>query len=127
MGLIIVMLCFVAMVIFAVVLLFRVIFSGSRTFVKAPKKQVRATILGKRSRDVLRASGVYTNYFITFELRSDDRIEFPVDKALFKEENIGKSGILTYKGGLFISFDEENDNEEEKSTVILNGAEYEEK
>ena len=126
MGLLIVFLGFIAMVVLAVVLLFRLLFSGTHTFVKTPKKQVRAKILGKRSQDRLRSSGVYTNYFITFELGENDRFELPVDKKLFKEENIGKCGILIYKGELFISFDEDaKESENEKSTVILNGAEYE--
>ena len=126
--LIIVFLGFLIMVVFAIVLLFRVIFAGSHTFVKTPKKQLRATIFGKRSRDVFRASGVYTNYFITFELGEGDYIELSVDKKLFKEENIGVRGILTYKGNIFLSFVEEKDETEgEKSTVILNGAEFTEK
>ena len=94
MLLIFVILGFIAMIVLAVVLLFRLLFSSTHTFVKTPKKQVRAKILGKRSQDRLRASGVYTNYFITFELSGNDRLELPVDKKLFKEENVGKCGRL---------------------------------
>lgn len=107
MGLIIVFVGFIGMIVLAAILFFRVLFSGSHTFVKSEKKQVRAKILGKRFQDRMRASGVYTNYFITFELGESDRLELPVNKKLFKKENIGKCGILTYKGGVFISFEEE--------------------
>lgn len=106
-------------------LLARVFFAGSVTFIKNKAKTVSATVLGKRKKDMFRSSGIYTNYFITFDLGGSDRLELPVNKKLFKADNIGKSGKLTYKGGFFVSFitDEELKSKEKpkKETYILNG------
>lgn len=106
-----------------VFLLLRMGFSGAHSFIKSKSKTVQAKILSKRKQDMLRSSGPYTNYFIWFSIGESDKIELPVNKRLYKKAHAGKTGILTYKGGLFISFifDEDIKKEPKKETYILNG------
>lgn len=111
----------IALVGVGVVLLSRVFFAGTLSFVKTKSKSVNAVILGKRKKDMYRASGIYTNHFILFDLGNGDKMELPVNKRLFREDNIGKSGILTYKGEIFVSFVLEKDIPKQKETYILNG------
>jgi len=103
------------------VLLSRVFFAGTLSFVKTKSKSVKAVVLGKRKKDMYRASGIYTNHFILFDLGNGDKMELPVNKRLFYEDNIGKSGILTYKGEIFVSFVSDEDLPKPKETYILNG------
>ena len=103
------------------VLTSRIVFAGSISFLKNKAKSVPATVLNKRKQDMLRSSGVYTNYFILFDLGNGDRLEMPVGKWLYKKSPIGKKGILTYKGGLFISFKDIPEESPPKETYILNG------
>ncbi len=105
----------------AVALLSRVFFAGTLTFVKSKSKSVPAVVLGKRKKDMYRASGIYTNHFILFDLGNGDKMELPVNKKLFRADNIGKSGILTYKGEIFISFVLDEDMPKPKETYVLNG------
>ena len=99
----------------------RIIFAGSISFLKTKAKVVPATVLNRRKQDMLRSSGIYTNYFILFDLGKGDRLELPVGKQLYKKCHIGKEGILTYKGELFISFKDKPEPKPLKETYILNG------
>ena len=101
----------------------RILFAGSLTFIKTKTKQAEAVIINKRKREMYRSSGIYTNYFVLFRLGENDTMELPVNKKLFKADNLGKSGILTYKGEIFISFtpDEDIQKKPKKETYILNG------
>ena len=114
---------FIAMVIFAIVTLLRTLFSGSVAHIRTKARSVNATIVGKREHDVMRKSGVYTNYFITFELSKGDCLEFSVSKSLYKKDNIGAVGVLCYKGERFVNFKEGATlaPPAEKQTYILNG------
>ena len=114
---------FFAMVIFAVVMLFRVLFAGSLTSLRTKARSLNATIVGKREKDVMRKSGVYTNYFITFKLSQGDCLEFSVSKSLYAKDNLGVGGVLYYKGERFVDFKEGATLPvpEEKQTYILNG------
>lgn len=106
----------------AFTLLSRVFFAGSATFVKTKTRRTDATVLGKRKKDMYRSSGIYTNYFITFDLGHGDKLELPVTKKVWRQDNIGKSGVLTYKGEIFINFDIGKTTEKtKKETYILNG------
>ena len=105
----------------AVALLSRVFFAGTLSFVKIKTKSVSALVLGKRKKDMYRHSGIYTNYFMCFDLGNGDRIELPVNKKQFKADNIGKRGVLTYKGEIFVSFILDEDKPKPKETYILNG------
>lgn len=107
----------------AIVLISRVFFAGSITFVKTKSKTVSAVVLNKRKKDMLRSSGVYTNYFMLFDLGNNDKLELPINKKLYKRTELGQKGTLTYKGGYFISFvpEEEKPEKPKKETYILNG------
>ena len=59
---------FAVMVVFAVAFLLRTLLFGSVTRIKTKAKAKEATIVGKRKKDMMRSSGVYTNYFVTFDL-----------------------------------------------------------
>lgn len=111
----------IALVGIGAVLLSRVFFAGTLSFVKTKSKSVPAVILGKRKKDMLRPSGIYTIYFVCFDLGNGDKMELPVDKKLFKADNLGQRGILTYKGEIFVSFVLEKDMPKPKQTYILNG------
>lgn len=95
------------------ILLYRVFSSGS-TGRKAPILKVPATVLGKRFDEVTRGSsamGTITTtkyYYITFDLGNGDTIELLADKETFQDDNVGKSGILTYKGTKFLGFIKDN-------------------
>lgn len=117
----IIILILIIFVSIAAILMSRIIFAGSVTFLKNKAKSVPATVLNKRKQDMFRTSGLYTNYFILFDLGNNDRMELPVNKRLYRQSAIGQKGILTYKGGLFISFKDEKDEEMPKETYILNG------
>ena len=114
---------FFAMVVFAVVMLFRVLFAGSLTSLRTKARSLNATVVGKREKDVMRKSGVYTNYFVTFELNKGDCLEFSVSKSFYKMDNLGATGVLSYKGESFVDFKEGAalTPPEEKQTYILNG------
>lgn len=113
----------------AIVLLLRVLFAGSLGMVKTKTKCATATVRGKYKVDKMRSSGVYTIYFMRFELSKDDTIELPVPKKIFKKAPPGTEGTLYYKGSYFVDFviNEENkekpQNEEaaKEETYILNG------
>ncbi len=109
----------------AVVFLFRMMFSGASTYIKTPtQKNVSATVINKRKQDMMRSSGVYTNYFVLFDLGQNDRLEFPVSKHLYKKCNSGDTGKLSYKGSIFVSFIFDRDlppPAPKKETYILNG------
>ena len=123
MILIVCILVFLLVAMCALTLLFRAGFSGTVSFIKAKSRESKAKILNRRKQDMLRASGPYTNYFILFGLEGNDRIELPVSKRLYKKAQIGKTGILTYKGSYFIDFvfDEDIKKEPKKEAYILNG------
>ena len=112
---------FVIIAIFAV--LGKVLFSGATSFIKSPPKKAHVTILDKRKQDMLRSSGVYTNYFVCFKLSHDDKLELPVNKRLYKKATVGDTGTLTYKGNYFVSFvfDKDLKPKSQKETYILNG------
>ena len=87
-----------------VVFLLRILFAGSVTYIKTPtQKNVDATVISKRKQDMMRSSGVYTNYFILFKIGENDSLEFPVSKHLYKKCNSGDKGKLSYKGSIFMS------------------------
>lgn len=113
----------IAVVAVGITLLSRVFFAGSVSFVKTKSKTVPAKILNKRKKDMLRASGVYTNFFMLFDLGNGDKLELPINKKLYKKDNLGKTGMLTYKGGIFVNFvlDDDLPTKPKKETYILNG------
>ena len=107
----------------AITVIGKVLFSGSLSFIKSETKKTRATVLNKRKQDMLRSSGPYTNYYIYFQLSENDKMEFPVNKRLYKRANVGDTGTLTYKGMYFVGFAFDKDIKEEpkKETYTLNG------
>ena len=118
----------IAVFIIGIVVLLRVLFSGSIGLVKTKTKCSPATVKGKYKVDKMRSCGVYTIYFMRFELSKDDTIELPVSKKIFKKAPPGTTGMLYYKGSYFVDFviDEEaketkNEEAQEASTYILNG------
>lgn len=84
------------------------IFGGSLfseiKYVKNRKIKPNVTVLGKRDKLMLRQSGPYTNYFVTFKLAEDDILELPVSKKLYKTVQYGDVGELEYYGDRFYSF-----------------------
>ena len=108
-------------IVVSVILLSRITFYGAVSSIRSKPKEASATILNKRKQDMMRSSGVYTNYFMLFDLGGGDKLELPINKKLFKADNIGKSGTLIYKGGIFISFTEAAPPKPKKETYVLNG------
>ena len=114
---------FIIILALVLVLLARALFSGTFTFIKTKTKKASATVLGKRKKEIL-GRLIRTVYFIRFDLGNGDSIELPVNKKLFYKENVGKSGVLTYKGSYFIDFEEGGtlpQPKPEKQAYVLNG------
>ena len=114
---------FMIFVVFGVVALLRAVFFGSMTYIKTTPKTVHATVLDKRKQDMLRQTGVYTNYFVYFQLSETDKIELSVGKRIYSKASPGKTGLLTYKGNVFrdFIFDEDTAPKQQKETYVLNG------
>jgi hypothetical protein len=72
-----------------------------------PVLTVEATVAGKRI--LADGSGItvasYTKYFITFEVRSGDRIELFVPQAEYGLSVEGDAGELTFQGRRFVKFE----------------------
>ncbi|MBO5312802.1 MAG: DUF2500 family protein [Clostridia bacterium] len=113
----------VAMLILGGVGFGRVLFHGSVTHIKAKRhSDVPATVKGKYKVDKMRSSGIYTIYFVNFQLDKDDFLEFPVSKKIYKKYDVGTEGYLSYKGSYFIDFTTAPPpKEQKKETYILNG------
>ena len=97
-----------------IIILGRVFTVGTVGGRRVPVQKKCATILGKRKEEIMRGTGgmgalMHTRYYITFDLGDGDTIELFADKELFNDSNIGKSGILTFKGSKYIGFIENSE------------------
>ena len=81
----------------------------------APQSSVHASVLAKRTStqnhpnagDVSGGHGYtsFTSYHVTFLPESGEQREFTVDGAVYDRLFEGDRGLLTFKGDLFIGFD----------------------
>ena len=116
----------IALIFLSATLFGRAVFSGSLGFIKTKTKEAKATVRGKYKVDKLRSSGVYTVYFMRFQLSENDSMEVPVSKKIFKKAMPNDTGTLFYKGSYFVDFilDRDVKKKEEapkEETYILNG------
>lgn len=94
----------------AVVVLARIYHSGaSNGGRRSPTLRAKATVLGKRTDEVTHHNAAFASittkyYYVTFDLGNGDTMELSTDKHTYKDDNIGKSGTLVYKGSKFINF-----------------------
>lgn len=80
--------------------------SGGR---RSPTLRAKATVLGKRTDEVTHHNAAFASittkyHYITFDLGNGDTIELLTNKHIYRENNIGKSGTLVYKGSKFVNF-----------------------
>ena len=87
-------------------MIFSQIISTGKANKKAPRLQVRAKVLAKRTRiSGSRDSGHVRNIcYATFEVDGGDRLEFHIPWTEYGLLIEGDQGILTFRGTEFISF-----------------------
>lgn len=75
---------------------------------RSPRLTVEAAIVAKRQ-DFRKHSGDsmlhYTNYYVTFQVESGDRMELEVDGRDFGMLVEGDKGKLTFQGSRFLNFE----------------------
>jgi hypothetical protein len=77
----------------------------------SPKLNVNARVATKRTS--VRGSGehrAYSEYFVTFEVESGDRIEFKVSDTEYGMLVEGDNGELTFQGTRYLGFTRSNKN-----------------
>jgi hypothetical protein len=77
----------------------------------SPKLNVNARVAAKRTS--VRSGGehrAYSEYFVTFEVESGDRIEFKVSDTEYGMLVEGDNGELTFQGTRYLGFARSNKN-----------------
>ena len=75
---------------------------------RAPQEQRKAVIVAKRM-EVYGGEHTSTDYFVTFELENNERVEMKVAGAHYGKLAEGDIGLLTRKGTKFIGFARKDD------------------
>lgn len=73
---------------------------------KAPQLSVYAELVDKEKVHKNNSSTI-TNYYLTFRVKSGDRLKFCVSSEVFNSLYIGDKGNLEFKGTQFIGFGED--------------------
>lgn len=83
---------------------------------RRPVQSVQTTVVSKRTEVLLRhmpdsaENRSESKYYITFEVESGDRLEFPVEGKDYGQYAEGDEGLLTFQGKRFRGFERQSRN-----------------